>query len=118
MESFLDDSAHPAVRALIRDEVQKCNANLPPAARICRFLLLNKEFDADDNEITRTRKVRRRFVAEKYNAVIEALYGGETEIELVTDIAFEDGRRSTIRSSVPIENAEGFIEAVMEPVHA
>jgi long-chain acyl-CoA synthetase len=116
--SFQDLSAHLAVRALIRDEVQKCNASLPAAARICRFLLLNKEFDADDNEITRTRKVRRRFVAEKYNAVVEALYGGETEIELVTDIAFEDGRRSTIRSSVPIENAEGFIEAVMEPVDA
>jgi long-chain acyl-CoA synthetase len=116
--SFQDLSAHPAVRALIRDEVQKCNASLPAAARICRFLLLNKEFDADDNEITRTRKVRRRFVAQKYNAVIEALYGGETEIEVVTDIAFEDGRRSTIRSSVPIENAEGFIEAVTEPVHA
>jgi long-chain acyl-CoA synthetase len=116
--SFQDLSAHPAIRALIRDEVQKCNASLPAAARICRFLLLNKEFDADDNEITRTRKVRRRFVAEKYNAVIEALYGGETEIELVTDIAFEDGRRSTIRSNVPIENAEGFIGAVMEPVHA
>ncbi len=116
--SFQDLSAQPLVRALIRDEVQKCNASLPAAARICRFLLLNKEFDADDNEITRTRKVRRRFVSEKYNAVIEALYGGETEIELVTDIAFEDGRRSTIRSSVPIENAEGFIEAVMEAARA
>jgi long-chain acyl-CoA synthetase len=49
--SFQDLSAHPAVRALIRDEVQKCNASLPAAARICRFLLLNKEFDADDNEL-------------------------------------------------------------------
>ncbi len=50
---------------------------LPAAARIRRFLLLNKEFDADDNEITRTRKIRRRFVAEKYAAVVEAFYGGD-----------------------------------------
>ena len=105
--SFQDLSAHPAVRALVRDEVQKCNASLPTAARIRRFLLLNKELDADDNEITRTRKVRRRFIAEKYNAVIEALYGGASNVDLVTDISFEDGRKSTIRSSVPIEDAEG-----------
>ena len=109
--SFQDLSAHPAVRALVRDEVQKCNASLPTAARIRRFLLLNKELDADDNEITRTRKVRRRFIAEKYNAVIEALYGGASNVDLVTDISFEDGRKSTIRSSVPIEDAEGMTES-------
>src|SRR5579863_7580473 len=56
----------------------------------------NKELDADDNEVTRTRKVRRRFVTEKYKAVVDALYGGENNVELVTDITFEDGRKSTI----------------------
>jgi long-chain acyl-CoA synthetase len=116
--SFQDLSAHPAVLALIRDEVQKSNATLPAAARVRRFLLLNKELDADDNEVTRTRKIRRRFVAEKYNAVIEALYGGESKVELVTDVTFEDGRKSTIRSSVPIENTENVIEGLTEPVHA
>lgn len=116
--SFQDLSAHPAVRALIRDEVQKCNANLPAAARIRRFLLLNKELDADDNEITRTRKVRRRFVAEKYKAVIDALYGSERNIELVTDITFEDGRKSTIRSSVAIDTTDEIAERLMEPAHA
>ena len=54
---------------LIRDEIRKCNAGLPEAARIRRFLLLNKELDADDNEVTRTRKIRRRYVSEKYKAV-------------------------------------------------
>jgi len=116
--SFQDLSAHPAVLALIRDEVQKCNATLPAAARVRRFLLLNKELDADDNEVTRTRKIRRRFVAEKYNAVIEALYGGESKVELVTDVTFEDGRKSTIRSSMSIENTENVIEGLTEPVHA
>jgi long-chain acyl-CoA synthetase len=116
--SYQDLSAHEAVRVLIREEVQKCNSSLPAAARIRRFLLLNKEFDADDNEITRTRKVRRRFVAEKYKAVIEALYGSERNVELVTDITFEDGRKSTIRSSIAIDTAEEIPERLMEPAHA
>ena len=64
--SFQDLSARPEVRALIAQEIRTCNATLPPGTRIRRFLLINKEFDADDNEITRTRKIRRRFVAEKY----------------------------------------------------
>jgi long-chain acyl-CoA synthetase len=116
--SFQDLSAHSAVRALIGEEVQKCNASLPAAARIRRFLLLNKELDADDNEITRTRKVRRRFVAEKYKAVIEALYGSENNVELVTDITFEDGRKSTIRSNVAIDTAGEMPERLLEPAHA
>ena len=116
--SFQDLTAHTAVRALVREEVQRCNATLPTAARIRRFLLLNKELDADDNEITRTRKVRRRFIAEKYNAVIEALYAGASNVDLVTDITFEDGRKSRICSSVPIEDAEAGAEELMEPAHA
>ena len=105
-----------SVRALIRDEVRKCNATLPTAASIRRFMLLNKELDADDNEVTRTRKIRRRFVSEKYNAVIEALYGGRSDVELVTAITFEDGRKSTIRSNVAIDNAEEAM--LMEPAGA
>jgi len=116
--SFQDLSANPHVRQLIRGEILKCNNTLPPAARIRRFLLLNKELDADDNEVTRTRKIRRRFVAEKYNPVVEALYGGRTDVELVTDITFEDGRRATIRSSLSIDNAEEAPQVPMEPAHA
>jgi long-chain acyl-CoA synthetase len=115
---YQDLSANPRVRALIRDEIRKCNAGLPEAARIRRFMLLNKEFDADDNEVTRTRKIRRRFVGEKYKAVIDALYGGCSDVELVADITFEDGRKSTIRSNVAIENADEAPSAAMEPAHA
>jgi long-chain acyl-CoA synthetase len=115
--SFQDLSANPEVRELVREEVRKCNATLPAAARVRRFLLLNKELDADDNEVTRTRKIRRRFVTEKYDAVIQALYGGRSDVELVTDITFEDGRRSTIRSNLAIDNAED-VPALMEPAHA
>ena len=63
--SFQDLSAKPEIRRLIGEEISRCNAGLPAAVQIRRFLLLNKEFDADDSEITRTRKVRRRFIAAK-----------------------------------------------------
>jgi len=116
--SFQDLSGNPQVRELIRQEVRKCNAGLPPAARICRFLLLNKELDADDNEITRTRKIRRRFIAERYGTVVEALYSGRSDVELTTDITFEDGRRSTVRSKLAIDNVEDAAPAVAELAHA
>jgi long-chain acyl-CoA synthetase len=116
--SFLDLSANPQVRELIRGEIRKCNTGLPPASRIRRFLLLNKQLDADDNEVTRTRKIRRRFIADKYGAVIGALYAGQSDVELVADITFEDGRKSTIRSNVRIDDAEDMPQAMLEPAHA
>ncbi|MBI3516733.1 MAG: AMP-binding protein [Proteobacteria bacterium] len=119
--SFQDLSAKPEVRALIRDEIRKCNATLPPAARIQRFLLLSKPLEADDAEVTRTRKVRRRFVAEKYAAVIDAFYAGHGEVELVTDITYEDGRRATLRTTASIddvESAAALLGAARELAHA
>jgi long-chain acyl-CoA synthetase len=116
--SFQDLSANPQVSELIRGEIRKCNTGLPPASRIRRFLLLNKQLDADDNEVTRTRKIRRRFIADKYAAVIVALYAGQSDVELVADITFEDGRKSTIRSNVRIDDAEDMPQAMLEPAHA
>ncbi|MGH7047097.1 MAG: AMP-binding protein [Stellaceae bacterium] len=108
--SFQDLSARPEVRRLIGEEIVRCNAGLPEAARIRRFLLLNKEFDADDNEITRTRKVRRRFVAEKYAAVVDAFYGGHDAIELVTEISYEDGRKATLAARMAVDTISGAAE--------
>ena len=116
--SYQDLAANPKVRALIRDEIRKCNTGLPEAARIRRFMLLNKELDADDNEVTRTRKIRRRYVSEKYKAAIDALYDGRRDVELVADITFEDGRKSIIRSNVAIENADEAPLVAMGPAHA
>ena len=73
---YQDLTQKPEVRSLIRAEIEKCNQGLLESTRVRRFLLLAKDFDADDAEITRTRKLRRRVIAEKYAAVIEALYGG------------------------------------------
>jgi long-chain acyl-CoA synthetase len=94
------------VRGLIGEEIAKCNAGLPPATRIRRFLVLNKEFDADDDEITRTRKIRRRFVAEKYAAIVEAFYDGVHDIEVSAEITYEDGRKAALRSRLAIGDVE------------
>jgi long-chain acyl-CoA synthetase len=104
--SFQDLCARPEVIDLVRDEIRKCNAMLPEATQIRRFLVLNKEFDADDDEITRTRKIRRGFVAEKYAAVVDALYGGERAVELSAEITYEDGRKAVMRSTLAIADVD------------
>src|SRR5262249_41765924 len=101
--SYMDLSQKPEVRALIRDEVRKANQTLPDSTRVQRFLLLTKDLEADDAEMTRTRKVRRRFVAEKYAPVIDAFYSDGAEVELSATITYEDGRQATIQSRVRIE---------------
>jgi long-chain acyl-CoA synthetase len=104
--SYLDLSQKPEVRDLIAEEITKINRTLPEATRIRRFLLLTKDLDADDAEITRTRKVRRRHVAEKYANVIEAFYAGADEVELTSAITYEDGRTATVRARARIADVE------------
>ena len=116
--SFQDLSAKREVRRLIAKEITEINASLPAAARLRRFVLLNKEFDADDNEITRTRKIRRRFVTEKYAAIIDAFYSGEAEVEVTTEITYEDGRKGTLTSTIVIEDILEPAEPAREPAYA
>ena len=101
---YQDLTQKPEVRSLIRGEIEKCNQGLPDATRVRRFLLLAKDFDADDAEVTRTRKLRRRVIAEKYAPVIDALYNGASETEITTEISYEDGQRATVRARVAIED--------------
>ena len=96
----MDLAAKPEVARLIIDEVGKINATLPGTTKVARIVLLNKELDADDAEMTRTRKVRRAFVAEKYAPVIAAFYDGGGEARLTMDITFEDGRKSSLTSTL------------------
>jgi long-chain acyl-CoA synthetase len=102
--SYMDLARKAEVARLVIDEVAKINATLPEATRVCRIVLLNKELDADDAEVTRTRKVRRAFVAEKYAPVIAALYDGSKETQLTMDITFEDGRKSRLTSTMLIHD--------------
>jgi long-chain acyl-CoA synthetase len=100
--SFQDLSARPEVRELVRGEIERCNADLPEAIQVRRFLVLNKEFDADDDEITRTRKIRRHFVTEKYAAIVDAFYCEAAEVEVSAEITYEDGRKAVLRSTIVI----------------
>src|SRR5439155_13323404 len=104
--SYMDLSQKAEVRELLREEILKCNQTLPDATKIRRCLLLTKDLDADDAEITRTRKVRRLYVAEKYAPVIDAFYSGTEKVELTTTITYEDGRQATLESHVQIEDVE------------
>jgi long-chain acyl-CoA synthetase len=93
---YADLAAKPEVVELIRGEVEAVNASLAAEpgladSQIHRFLVLHKELDPDDDELTRTRKVRRGFVAEKYAVLVDALYGGRTVQHIETQVRFEDG---------------------------
>jgi long-chain acyl-CoA synthetase len=100
--TYTDLSARPEVYALLQKEVEAVNATLPPAQRISRFLLLYKELDADDGELTRTRKVRRGVINEKYADIIEAIYAGKRDIPVDTVIRFQDGTTQRIRTTLKV----------------
>ena len=104
--TYSDLAQKPEVYALIREQVEGANADLPQAARIQRFLLLHKELDADDAELTRTRKVRRGYVSERYDEIIAALYGDDEFLEIESNITYQDGRVATLKNRLRIENLE------------
>src|ERR1700738_553917 len=100
--TYTDLASRPEVYALLRKEVETVNATLPPAQRIAKFLLLYKELDADDGELTRTRKVRRSVINEKYAGIIDAIYGGTRDIPIDTEIRFQDGTTQRIRTTLKV----------------
>ena len=100
--TYTDLSARDEVYALLRKEVEAVNATLPPAQRISRFLLLYKELDADDGELTRTRKVRRGVINEKYADIIEAIYAAKRDIPVDTVIRFQDGTTQRVRTTLKV----------------
>ncbi len=107
---YTDLAGQDVVYDLIQDCVEKVNADLAAddqlsGSQIRRYLILHKELDADDGELTRTRKVRRGFIAEKYGELIEALYSGKDYISVEADVTFEDGRSGTIKADVAIRDA-------------
>ena len=111
--SYADLAQKPAVLELIRECVEKVNADLAADERlagsqISRFLVLHKELDADDGELTRTRKVRRNFIGERYGELIAALYGGESHRYVETQVRFEDGRIGRVAADLKIIDAKSF----------
>jgi long-chain acyl-CoA synthetase len=99
--TYTDLAQKPEVYDLIAADVRRANAVLPLAARINRFVLLHKELDADDDEMTRTRKVRRRVIAERYADIIAALYDPTAHHVFVdTEVQYQDGRRARIEANL------------------
>ena len=110
---YVDLSSRPEVYDLILQCVEQVNADLAGEAHLAgsqirRFLVLHKELDADDDELTRTRKVRRMFVAQKYALLVDALYSGQTHCRIGTEVKFEDGRKGKIEADVAIREAKTF----------
>jgi long-chain acyl-CoA synthetase len=110
---YTDLAAKTEVLQLVRECVESVNAELAadPAlsgSQVSRFLVLHKELDPDDDELTRTRKVRRGFIAEKYSVLVDALYGGLTTQHIETEVKFEDGRRGVVAADLPIADPRTF----------
>jgi long-chain acyl-CoA synthetase len=110
---YTDLASKPPVVELVRECVEKVNADLARDPRLAgsqihRFVILHKELDADDGELTRTRKVRRGFIGEKYAALVAALYDGSSHCQVETEMRFEDGRTGRVREDLGIHRAKAF----------
>lgn len=108
--SYQELAGHPDVIRTIREHVDEANLRLSKepimaAAQVRRFIVLHKELDADDGEVTRTQKVRRSFIADRYATLIEALYDGSTEKYVETEVTYEDGRKGRIKATVKVIDA-------------
>lgn len=109
--TYADLSQKPQVAELLSAHILRVNRDLPKVARIARFVVLHKELDADDEELTRTRKVRRRFVEERYRELIDALYGDGVEVLVDTEVKYQSGRQSRLRVPVQVRSLEAEIVA-------
>src|SRR5690606_11462439 len=109
--SYQELAGHPRVYEMIEKHVAEVNRSLAEegamaGAQIRRFLILHKELDADDGELTRTQKVRRGFIAERYAPLVTALYDGSKEADIRTEVTFEDGRKGVIAARVKIRDMQ------------
>ena len=113
---YIDLASREEVLSLVRECIERVNADLAQEPEIAnsqirRFLILHKELDADDGELTRTRKVRRRFVGEKYDSLVSALYSGSRSVHVEAQIKYEDGRSGTYSADLKIRDAKVFAPA-------
>jgi long-chain acyl-CoA synthetase len=117
--SYQELANHPRVYEMLMKHVEEVNRSLveekvTAGAQIKRFLVLHKELDADDGELTRTLKVRRGFIADRYAPLIQALYDGSSEVDIATEVTFEDGRKGTIKARIKVADVK--IEPASKPV--
>jgi long-chain acyl-CoA synthetase len=110
--TYTDLAQKPQVYDLIAREVERVNRDLPDSTQIKRYVLLHKELDADDEEVTRTRKIRRGFVAKKYETIIEALFSEATEVPVTSVITYQDGRQAMLETKLAIRSVDEALVSV------
>ena len=108
--SYQELAGHPRVLETVQDHVEEVNRSVAEdpmlaGCQVHRFVVLHKELDADDGELTRTRKVRRRIIEDKYADIIEALYDGSDRVSTRTEVTYEDGRKGAISATLEIRKA-------------
>ena len=121
--SYQELAGHPRVYETIRSHVEEVNRSVAEdpmlsGCQISRFLVLHKELDPDDGEMTRTRKVRRAVINEKFADLVTALYDGSSSVYTETEVTYEDGRKGQIKATLRIEDVPVFGEAPMRQVAA
>jgi long-chain acyl-CoA synthetase len=100
--TFVDLSQKQEVSDLIRKEIERVNETLPPAARVQKFVILHKAFDADEAELTRTRKLRRRALEQKYGAMLDAMYRDHDQVIVSAEVKYRDGRTGVVETAVKV----------------
>jgi long-chain acyl-CoA synthetase len=102
--TFVDLSQKNDIADLVQKDLLRVNSYLPEAARVKRFVLMHKEFDPDEAELTRTRKIRREFMETRYSELISAIYTGKDEVQVMATVTYRDGRKGTVTTSIKIRN--------------
>jgi long-chain acyl-CoA synthetase len=105
--TFTELSQKPEVYQLVKQDIDRINSTLPPGAKVKKYVNLHKEFDPDEAELTRTRKLRRAFVEERYRELIDAIYSDKTEVPIEAQVRYRDGRMGTIKTTISIKSVEG-----------
>lgn len=111
--TFVDLSQRPPVYDLVRQAVETVNESLPPAARVRRFVLMHKEFDADEAEMTRTRKLRRNVLYERYGDIVEAMYRGDEIIQIRAPVRYQDGSEGFVETGIRVMRLDVIGEEVI-----
>jgi len=105
--TFTDLSQKPEVYGLVKQDIDRINSTLPPSSRVKKYVNLHKEFDPDETELTRTRKLRRTFLEERYSELIDAIYSDRNEVPIEAQVGYRDGQMGTIKTTINIKSVEG-----------
>jgi long-chain acyl-CoA synthetase len=105
--TFTELSQKPEVYQLVKQDIDRVNQTLPPGTKIKKYVNLHKEFDPDEAELTRDRKLRKAFVQERYRELIKAIYSNKTEVPVEAQVRYRDGRMGTIKTTLSIQSVKG-----------